>query len=83
MTKAAKFDAFLAENKITCFAKEEVKNDLHTVVYHAHMEVSGQMLPTMVVADDSIYTMIQVRKRRQQTGCAGTYQCHERQIQSI
>jgi hypothetical protein len=61
MTKAAKFDAFLAENKITCFNKEEVKNDLHTVVYRAHMEVSGQMLPTMVVADDSIYTMIQVR----------------------
>ena len=45
MTKAAKFDAFLAENKITCFSKEEVKNDLHTVVYRAHMEVSGQMLP--------------------------------------
>ena len=39
----------------------EVKNDLHTVVYRAHMEVSGQMLPTMVVTDDSIYTMIQVR----------------------
>ena len=36
MTKAAKFDAFLAENKITCFAKEEVKNDLHTVVYCAY-----------------------------------------------
>ena len=34
---------------------------MHTVVYRAHMEVSGQMLPTMVVADDSIYTMIQVR----------------------
>ena len=45
----------------TCFSKEEVKNDLHTVVYRAHMEVSGQMLPTMVVTDDSIYTMIQVR----------------------
>ncbi len=61
MSKAANFDKFLAENKITCFAKEEVKNDLHTVVYRAHMEVSGQMLPTMVVTDDSIYTMIQVR----------------------
>ena len=36
MTKAAKFDAFLAENKITCFAKEEVKNDLHTW-YTAHI----------------------------------------------
>lgn len=61
MSKAEKFDKFLEENKITCFNKEEVKNDLHTVVYRAHMEVSGQMLPTMVVADDSIYTMIQVR----------------------
>ena len=61
MSKAEKFDKFLEENKITCFSKEEVKNDLHTVVYRAHMEVSGQMLPTMVVADDSIYTMIQVR----------------------
>ncbi len=61
MSKAEKFDKFLADNNITCFAKEEVKNDLHTVVYRAHMEVSGQMLPTMVVTDDSIYTMIQVR----------------------
>ena len=61
MNKAGKFDKFLAENKITCFSKEGVKNDLHTVVYRAHMEVSGQMLPTMVVCDDSIYTMIQVR----------------------
>ena len=58
MSKAEKFDKFLEENKITCFSKEEVKNDLHTVVYRAHMEVSGQMLPTMVVADDSIYTKV-------------------------
>ena len=61
MSKAEQFDKFLADNTITCFSKEEVKNDLHTVVYRAHMEVSGQMLPTMVVTDDSIYTMIQVR----------------------
>ena len=45
MSKAEQFDKFLADNKITCFSKEE----------------SGQMLPTMVVTDDSIYTMIQVR----------------------
>ena len=38
MSKAEKFDKFLEENKITCFSKEEVKNDLHTVVYRAHME---------------------------------------------
>ncbi len=61
MSKAEQFDKFLVDNKITCFAREAVDNELHTVVYRAHMEVSGQMLPTMVVTDDSIYTMIQVR----------------------
>ena len=29
MSKAEKFDKFLEENKITCFSKEEVKNDLN------------------------------------------------------
>lgn len=61
MSKAEQFDKFLTDNKITCFAREAADNELHTVVYRAHMEVSGQMLPTMVVTDDSIYTMIQVR----------------------
>lgn len=61
MTKAEKFESFLSENKITCFAKEAIENEMHSVVYRAHMEVSGQNLPTMVVVDDSIYTMVQVR----------------------
>lgn len=61
MSKAENFEAFLNENKITAFSKQEVDNELKSVVFRAHMEVSGQMLPTMVVADDSIYTMIQVR----------------------
>ena len=34
---------------------------MHSIVYRAHMEVSSQNLPTMIVLDDSIYTMIQVR----------------------
>lgn len=61
MSKAAKFDEFLSSNNINCFSKEEIDNEMHSIVYRAHMEVSGQNLPTMIVLDDSIYTMIQVR----------------------
>lgn len=61
MKKFEKFDAFLEANKINYFSKEEVKNEFNSVVYRAHMEVSGQALPTMIVVDDSIYAMIQVR----------------------
>ena len=61
MSKATKFDEFLSSNNINCFAKEEIDNEMHSIVYRAHMEVSSQNLPTMIVLDDSIYTMIQVR----------------------
>lgn len=61
MSKAAKFDEFLSSNNINCFSKEEIDNEMHSIVYRAHMEVSSQNLPTMIVLDDSIYTMIQVR----------------------
>ena len=58
MSKAAKFDEFLSSNNINCFSKEEIDNEMHSIVYRAHMEVSSQNLPTMIVLDDSIYTMI-------------------------
>ena len=61
MSKAEKFDEFLSSNNINCFSKEEIDNEMHSIVYRAHMEVSSQNLPTMIVLDDSIYTMIQVR----------------------
>lgn len=61
MSKATKFDEFLSSNNINCFSKEEIDNEMHSIVYRAHMEVCSQNLPTMIVLDDSIYTMIQVR----------------------
>ena len=59
--KAEKFNEFVKENKITCFNDQEIDNEVHPVVYRSFMEVSGQNLPTMVVLDDSIYAMVQVR----------------------
>lgn len=49
MSKAAKFDEFLSSNNINCFSKEEIDNEMHSIVYRAHMEVSSQNLPTMIV----------------------------------
>ncbi len=58
--KSDKFDKFLEETEIKVFNKEAIENEMNSIVYRAHMEVSGQNLPAMVVIDDSIYTMIQV-----------------------
>lgn len=59
--KAEKFNKFLQDNKITCFNAQALENEMHSVLYRSFMEVSGQNLPTMVVIDDSIYSMVQVR----------------------
>lgn len=48
--------------KIDCFQVEEVQNDeLHTVVFRSRIEVEGQQLPTVIIVDDTIYTVIRVR----------------------
>lgn len=59
--KAEKFNKFLLEKNITCFQAQEVETDMHPVAYRSFMEVNGQNLPTMLVIDDSIYVMLQVR----------------------
>ncbi len=59
--KAEKFDKFLEEKEIKCFQKEEIKDQLNTVVYRSFMEVEGQNLPIIVITDSSIYTMVRVQ----------------------
>ena len=60
-TKAQKYSDFLKANEIKAFEVQEVENEMHSVLYRSFMEVSGQNLPTMLVLDDSIYVMLQVR----------------------
>lgn len=59
--KAEKFDKFLEEKEIKCFQKEEINDELGTVVYRSFMEVEGQNLPIIVITDNSIYTMVRVQ----------------------
>ena len=59
--KATKFTNFINERNINVFQMQEIDGDMHPVVYPSAMEVGGQNLPTMLVIDDSIYVMLQVR----------------------
>ncbi|MGM9583853.1 MAG: YbjN domain-containing protein [Phascolarctobacterium sp.] len=59
--KATKFTNFINERNINVFQMQEIEGDMHPVVYRSAMEVGGQNLPTMLVIDDSIYVMLQVR----------------------
>ena len=60
--KAQIFQEYLQEKNITCFQVQDVPDDaLNTVVFRSSIEVEGQQLPTLVITDSSIYTMIRVR----------------------
>lgn len=58
--KAKKFSQYLKEKEIKAFTTEELKDDLHTVVFRSRMDIQGNSLPTIVVWDDSIYGMIRI-----------------------
>lgn len=59
--KAELFQAYLQENKITCFTVEEVQDDpLNSVVFRSLLEVDRQRLPVIVILDSSIYCVIRV-----------------------
>lgn len=59
--KAESFKAYLEQKNITVFAIDEIKDDaLHTVVFRSQINIDGNNLPTIVIADDSIYSMIRV-----------------------
>lgn len=61
--KAEKFTAFLKEIKLDSIfqIREIAENEANPVAYSTAMEVDKQNLPFLLVIDDSIYTMIQVR----------------------
>ena len=59
--KATIFQTFLDEHQIGCFRAETIDDAFHTTVFRSRIEACGQSLPTAVILDDSIYTVIRVR----------------------
>lgn len=61
-SKAEQFNAFLEEQQIKVFQMEEIEgNEQHTVVFRSFLGVEGQQLPTIVIIDDSIFSIIRVQ----------------------
>ncbi|WP_297968070.1 hypothetical protein [uncultured Anaerovibrio sp.] len=61
-TKAEVFNKYLEEKKITVFQVEELADDpQHTVAFRSHIVVEGQQLPTLVLLDDTVFSMIRVQ----------------------
>ena len=60
--KAEAFEGYLKEKDIKVFEMEELEGDSqHTAVFRSHITVEGQQLPTIVITDDSIFTMVRVQ----------------------
>lgn len=60
--KAENFKQYLDKNNVTVFQMEEIPNDVNnTVVFRTHVSVNGQQLPSAVIIDNSIFTMIRVQ----------------------
>ena len=62
--KAEAFQKYLDadENKKTAFQREEITEDAQkTVVFRSHVVVEGQQLPTLVILDDSVFSMIRIQ----------------------
>ncbi len=59
--KAEKFKKMCDENKINCFQIEELKDQLHTVLFRSFLEIEGMQLPIVIILDDSIYPIIRTQ----------------------
>ncbi|PAV39702.1 hypothetical protein CJ260_02155 [Megasphaera sp. ASD88] len=59
--KAESFQAYLKEKNLSVFTVDEIKDDpFHTVVFRSQLNIDGNNLPTIVIADDSIYGIIRI-----------------------
>lgn len=61
--KAEKFDLLVADLEKGgngWFLKEELTDDLNTVVYHGRLDVHENSLPVFIVMDDSAFSYVRV-----------------------
>ena len=60
--KAEEFKLYLEKNNLTAFQMEEIEQDENrTVVFRTHITVQGHQIPSALIFDNSIFTMIRVQ----------------------
>ena len=60
-TKALDFQEFLVDNNINVFSTESLEDDYQTVIFRSRIETKGQILPTAILIDTSIFTIIRTQ----------------------
>ena len=61
-SKAEAFKNYLDGNDLGAFEIEEVAGDEQgTVIFRSNVSTEGQQLPTIVLVDDSVFTMIRIQ----------------------
>lgn len=60
-SKAEAFKNYLDGNDLGAFEIQEVEGDEQgTVIFRSNVSTEGQQLPTIVLVDDSVFTMIRI-----------------------
>ncbi len=60
-TKALDFQEFLVDNNINVFSTESLEDDYQTVIFRSRIETKGQILPTAILIDTSVFTIIRTQ----------------------
>lgn len=60
--KAERLQAYFAEKNLNFFQVQEMTDEFNTVLFRSNIEIQKQVLPTVIVTDDTIWTIIRDRK---------------------
>lgn len=59
--KGEKFEKFLKEKEIKFFSVEEGTDANNTKIFRSFIETEGQRLPTVIITDNTLYSIIRVQ----------------------
>ena len=59
--KSSKFEAYTKANNMDFFVKNEMHDDVDTVVFQSNLKVGGQTIPLGIITDNTVYTIIRVQ----------------------
>lgn len=59
--KAERLQAYFAEKNLNFFQVQEMTDEFNTVLFRSNIEIQKQVLPTVIVTDDTIWTIIRTQ----------------------
>ncbi len=59
--KAEQLQAYFTEKNLNFFQVQEMTDEFNTVVFRSNIEIQKQALPTVIVTDDTIWTIIRTQ----------------------